>query len=488
MTRNEITFHLPTSVNLPIEEDLLKELVEKAKDWAVMHGAAMRSKTKFNPDLLQFAPFVLFPSMIKTEDFYKLVNVQLIFNELVHKVAHNKEFLKKCLSDTILVDQFTRNMFNILEMVEHEGIAQPFSLGLVRCDWMLKNDPSHDQQHCSWKQVEINTIAAGFGWLGPISKSIHQFVLQEMGLHDKLNRLPENNALSGLCEGILSAWKLYGNPEAAILFLVEDITYNICDQRFHEYEIRKMNSKVKVLRKTLTEIGDKAFLSHDNKLVMEDLEIAVIYFRAGYHPDHYPSEKEWSARLIMEKSKAIKCPTIHYHLAGTKKVQQELAKPGAVEMFLETSKAEMLRELFVGLYGLEFDNFGEMAVQMALETPDRFVLKPQREGGGNNLYGTDVREALLKMKESLERTAWILMERIDPPITRGYIVRPGEANPPPLSEMVSELGIFGVIIADKTNVIVNRQVGHMLRTKISTADEGGVAAGHGALDSPFLVD
>jgi glutathione synthase len=37
-------------------------------------------------------------------------------------------------------------------------------------------------------------------------------------------------------------------------------------------------------------------------------------------------------------------------------------------------------------------------------------------------------------------------------------------------------------------VIANRQVGYMLRTKLSSADEGGVAAGSGALDSPYLID
>lgn len=37
-------------------------------------------------------------------------------------------------------------------------------------------------------------------------------------------------------------------------------------------------------------------------------------------------------------------------------------------------------------------------------------------------------------------------------------------------------------------MMVNKQVGYMLRTKKSTSDEGGVAAGHGALDSPYLID
>ena len=30
----------------------------------------------------------------------------------------------------------------------------------------------------------------------------------------------------------------------------------------------------------------------------------------------------------------VKCPTIAYHLTGTKKVQQDLARPGVTEQFL----------------------------------------------------------------------------------------------------------------------------------------------------------
>lgn len=40
----------------------------------------------------------------------------------------------------------------------------------------------------------------------------------------------------------------------------------------------------------------------------------------------------------------------------------------------------------------------------------------------------------------------------------------------------------------KEKVLCNRQVGHMLRTKLADANEGGVAAGLGALDSPYLLD
>lgn len=45
-----------------------------------------------------------------------------------------------------------------------------------------------------------------------------------------------------------------------------------------------------------------------------------------------------------------------------------------------------------------------------------------------------------------ERSAWILMERIFPPTTKGYMVRPGSKSSTQIVELVSELGIFGVIM------------------------------------------
>ena len=54
----------------------------------------------------------------------------------------------------------------------------------------------------------------------------------------------------------------------------------------------------------------------------EEAEVSVAYFRCGYTPADYPSESEWAARALIEHSAAVKCPTVAYHLAGTKRVQQ----------------------------------------------------------------------------------------------------------------------------------------------------------------------
>ena len=79
-----------------------------------------------------------------------------------------------------------------------------------------------------------------------------------------------------------------------------------------------------------------------------------------------------------------------------------------------------------------------------MDNPDNFVLKPQREGGGNNVYGADIKPFLENIKDSKERNAYILMDRIKPPITTNYMVRPGQNAK--LVNVISELGIFGYVI------------------------------------------
>merc|ERR1719491_853832 len=97
------------------------------------------------------------------------------------------------------------------------------------------------------------------------------------------------------------------------------------------------------------------------------------------------------------------------------------------------------------------------------------------------------RTFLSNIADANERNAYILMDRINPPITTNYVVRPGK-NEAELVKVVSELGIFGYVIGDANSIKINKEVGHMLRTKLSLVNEGGVAAGLGALDSVYLVD
>ncbi|CAK9796535.1 Glutathione synthetase [Anthophora plagiata] len=473
------------ALSLPSSKEEIEELIEKAKDWALMHGMCMRSKQNFNKNTLQFAPFLFLPSPFPRREFENACQIQTVLNILIHRVAQDYNFLKETLEETIKVDDFIKKLFEICKIVNSEGgSAQKVSLGILRSDLMLDTTcPKKDSNeislpYCCWKQVEINTIASGFGWLGPVSTELHKFVLRELGYEKEIENLPENNALQIICSAMVEAWKIYGDPQAIILFVIEDITYNICDQRFHEFEIRSQNPNVKVIRRNLTQLAATAKLGSKKELIVEDYVVAVVYYRCGYEPGQYHSQKEWDVRLLIERSLAIKCPTIQYHLAGTKKVQQALAKPDVIGRFLKNEKTcAEIKEIFTELYALDFNENGDAAIEMGITDPHRFVLKPQREGGCNNKYGLDIKHFLESVKDKQDRVAWILMNKIHPPIHKSYMIRPDDNTNRELKEFVSELGIFGVIIADEKNVFLNKQSGHMLRTKLATANEGGVATG-----------
>jgi hypothetical protein len=81
-----------------------------------------------------------------------------------------------------------------------------------------------------------------------------------------------------------------------------------------------------------------------------DVVCAVVYFRAGYSPRHYPTEKEWEARLLLERSTASLSPGVAYQLVGTKKVQQCLASPGALEQSAYCATNILYCLLFVCLF------------------------------------------------------------------------------------------------------------------------------------------
>ena len=92
--------------------------------------------------------------------------------------------------------------------------------------------------------------------------------------------------------------------------------------------------------------------------------------------------------MLLERSFAIKCPNVAYHLAGSKKIQQVLSEDGVLEKlvllirFVAKEEAELIRSTFVKMYPLDDSEQGRKAIELGLSKPERFVLKPQREGGG----------------------------------------------------------------------------------------------------------
>ncbi|XP_014680525.1 PREDICTED: glutathione synthetase-like isoform X2 [Priapulus caudatus] len=464
-----------------VDEDLLNEAVEDAKDWNLMHGNVMRTaEAPGSSEVVNYAPFLLYPSPFPRVGLQEAKRVQYAVNKLIHSVATDFTFLEEVLQSVIEVDVFTRKLLEICRTVHKEGTSQEIHFGMLRSDYMF------DTNTKQIKQIEVNAIASSFAGLASKVSMFHRWFLERQGwtVEQTDKHLPENTAASGLAKGLIEAWKLYNKQDAVILFVVEPETRNIFDQRDIEYEVYKQQPQVRIIRCTMSKVSKASLDSNSKALLIDGKEVGVVYYRDGYAPDQYTSDEVWQTRLKVERSSAIKCPSIQYHLAGTKKVQQVLSKPGMLERFLDAEESALVRKTFVGLYSLDMGEEGDAAVAMAMENPGKYVLKPQREGGGNNTFGEAIVDVLGPISDTVERTAFILMEQIHPQSHSNYIIRAG--NPPHVENVISELGVFGVVIGRGKELLLNEQHGHLLRTKMMGVDEGGVAMGYGAIDSPYL--
>lgn len=439
----------------------------------------MRTREEPNSsELVTYAPFTLFPTAVPRGVFEQALAVQTHYNLLVDKISQDTQFLEEALASTVESDDFTRRLFNIYRQTTKEGRSQSVVLGLNRSDYMLDQ---REGASAALKQVEINTIAASFGGLASRTPQLHRHVLNVAGLRDHSRRILDNNPAAGLARGLAKAWELYGSEGAVVMFLVEDVQRNIMDHRCVENELWHRN--IPTIRRKFEDVS----LDQGKRLFVDGQEVAVVYFRNGYMPSNYPTEQSWEARLLIERSLAIKCPDIGTHLVGTKKVQQVLTRPGVLERFFpdQPRVVQQIRDTFTGLYTLDQGPEGDKTVAMAMANPENFVLKPQREGGGNNSYGDEICQVLEGAGAGSQRTAYILMDKIRAPASQNYLLRRGAELQ--LSQCLSELGVFGVYIRQGADMLMNECVGHLLRTKSSEHADGGVAAGVAVLDNPLLV-
>uniref|UniRef100_A0A6M2EZ30 Glutathione synthetase n=1 Tax=Populus davidiana TaxID=266767 RepID=A0A6M2EZ30_9ROSI len=465
-----------------IDEELVQKMVDDALVWSSLHGLVVGDRSvqrsgKVPGVGMVHAPFSLLPVTFPESHWKLACEVAPIFNELIDRVSLDGKFLQDALSRTKKVDAFTSRLVDIHSKMLEINKKEEIRLGLHRSDYML------DEQTKLLLQIELNTISASFPGLGCRVSELHRSLLNYHGEHIGLDprRIPGNTSVDKFAEALAKAWTEYNRPRALVMVVVQPEERNMYDQHWLCAALKDRHN-VTTIRKTLAEIDKEGEILPDGTLLVGGQEISVVYFRAGYAPTDYPSEAEWRARLLMEQSSAVKCPSISYHLAGTKKIQQELAKPNMLERFLENKEdISKLQKCFAGLWSLEDSDI----IKKAIEKPELFVMKPQREGGGNNFYGDDVRTNLVRLQKegTQEDAAYILMQRIFPAVSPTFLVREGICHK---DHAISELGVYGAYLRNKEKVIVNEQCGYLMRTKVSSSNEGGVAAGFAVLDSIYL--
>lgn len=494
-------------------------LLSNLKDWSIAHGLAVRPAPSFvqpsqDPSgvLASTAPVTLFPSLFPRSCFEEGLSIQQAYNELYSAIARDETWLKSIVEELVHVDDFVAKLWQTHLEVKKEGYVQDLSLGLFRSDYMVHQDPSQSNPKSGLKQVEFNTIASSFGGLSAQVSALHKYLLTIDAYPDSTSSIIKQEALrqsqsaSSLAKGLATAHKAYGTSRTkrplCVLFVVQDPERNVFDQRHLEYALLQDNG-VRSFRLPFGETLSHTQLDTDRTLVYTppnslstSYEVTTIYFRAGYSPDDYSKDEDWNARTHLEKSRAIKCPSVLTQLAGCKKVQQVLATPHSphLKRFLPDEKvAARVLETFAPIYPLDNSEAGEEAKKLATDASSatKYVLKPQREGGGNNIYRKAIPPFLQKLPET-HWPAYILMEMIEPPPLTNAILRNGELQ---RGGVICELGVYGVCLwrdgngdGNKGEILENWEAGYLLRTKGDQSEEGGVAAGFGAVDSCCLVD
>mmetsp|Transcript_13813 Transcript_13813/g.15956 ORF Transcript_13813/g.15956 Transcript_13813/m.15956 type:complete len:555 (+) Transcript_13813:2-1666(+) len=532
-------------------------LSQTASSFSSANGIQVeRRKEESDDTVFEGAPISLLPNAYPQQAFRQAQDLAPAFNELVDRISRNGKFLEETLGGGVsAMDPFTAKILKLYrEVYGDDSTANAPAkiadrLGIHRSDYMLHSSPNDDMNKNSYqlKQVELNTIASSFACLSCKIATMHQYLSsryrteidgflqnnRKRVIDDTINDsgnaspsagVPVNPALEEIPFAIKIAYNRYverflltasktDEQPPVVLFVVQDGETNTIDQRLLEFALWEAH-QIPVVRRTLTQLHSE--LSVDNKdgalkLLKptggkpddkEIQEIAVVYFRAGYAPTDYDGENgiEWKARLTLEASRATKCPCLGYHLAGTKKVQQELARPGVLERFFpeknEAEKVAAMRACFAGLYSCGNDATSEdiKAIRDVLDGGhSKYVLKPQREGGGYNFYGKDLADKLRKniswtgevLELSEDLAEFILMQRLFPPQQKAVLMRGGKIQG--TGDSISELGSFGTLVVDSNGkVIHNRYAGFLLRTKFSNVDEGGVASGFATLSSPYL--
>jgi glutathione synthetase len=505
----------PPALSKEEEQYLLSNL----KDWSIAHGLAVRPAPSFvqpsqDPSgvLATTAPVTLFPSLFPRSCFKDGLAIQQSYNELYSAIARDEKWLQAIVEELVDIDEFTGKLWQTHLAVKKEGYIQDLSLGLFRSDYMVHQDPMESKAKPGLKQVEFNTIASSFGGLSSQVSALHKYLLTidayptSTASTIKVDALQQSKSASLLAKGLATAHKAYGPSKTSrplcVIFVVQDPERNVFDQRHLEYALLEENS-VRSFRLPFGETLLHTKLDADRTLVYTppsspsvSFEVTTIYFRAGYSPDDYPKEEDWTARLHLEKSMAIKCPSILTHLAGCKKVQQVLATPHSphLKRFLpDADVAARVLATFAPIYPLDDSEAGKEARKLAVDpsSASRYVLKPQREGGGNNIYRKAIPPFLAKLPET-HWPAYILMEMIEPPPLTNAILRNGEVQ---RGGVICELGVYGVCLwrdgsgaQQKGEILESWEAGYLLRTKGDQSEEGGVAAGFGAVDSCCLMD
>ncbi|KAH0486971.1 MAG: uncharacterized protein KVP18_001005 [Porospora cf. gigantea A] len=430
-------------------------------------------------------PHTVLPITFSRRSFLSLRAVTLVFQKLYDNLACDVDTLLGLVAPAAKSDPaFLGRMVDIAARVyKRRTLIDDVRLMLSRSDYIVGQNKT--------AQVEMNMIASGLHHLNSQLVRLHKANMADVDLHEGFPdfdaHVINTDGNLSLGNNLLLALEMYSskavNARPVVLLVGDGSGANLVDQ----VSALKPGSYIYLTPEQLKDFhADGRIADEEGSLIItytngRRFEIAVVYQRKGYVMDDYVDESWWEVRELIEGTDAVKVPSIPHQLAGTKQIQALLADRNLLLRYLSVYEADLV----LAHTARQADPSLDTALAgVCRKVPNRFVLKPSMEGGGNNLFGEDILTMLDKL-QTAAGTHWVLMERVRAATQTTAVFRKGAME---VADVENELGFFGARLMCGSAEVINEANNYLSRVKLADCDEGGLSSGNGMMSTLYLVD
>ena len=484
MIENDIVnlIHLVNSEEEPEYKDYLTkrflDATNSMEEMALIFGeeVVMRKQNEKNMNGFEAFPIALAKSRVPVSLYEKARATNKVQNHLWMLMSYDSKFILETCEELEHNDDFVKRFTDMVRRTQGNPLESNLKLAISRNDYIASGE--------SFYQVEFNLIASG---MGPITqrhfKALDRIndLFQDKPRFEVMKEDPEvSDSEKFLARAMKASHDAYGVPDA-IIVLVCGTEKNAFDQFSPSKHLSKEG--IRFVRYSFQDL--RVLLTVDpgsRRAKILGSEVALFYLRDGFMPHQY-DEEDWAVREKIESSISVKCPDASLQLINMKYFQYVINKSETWKRF-GFSEEDYLesRRTFCSIFSFkDFENSKEKMMDFIVDNGgyQMFVLKPQREGGANNLFGEEIREAILKMEEK-ELGSYILMQKI---IAKSYTNIHCDWKCLRVRSTIDEIGYFHFNLWKNGKIIDEGMGGSLVRSKMSQSNEGGVSSGYAVVNS-----
>ena len=441
----------PNKISEYIQALYTRGLIEKMKDIGVKH-----------------VPISLTPSPIPKNLFEKIFFYQIAFNKIYNKLSNDQAFIEKTLEPISSKDNHIQKLLEISKKSINNEKRQKIKLSFFRNDYILDKD----QKFLFLKEFNTNCSNFEFSFTNILLNFFDYYsqkYKKDFSKYKEKNvEIPQNkgNEIEKFTEAIIEAIKLAFPQDyktSSILFIVNENQNkydfhleNLRNELYNKHEIRSC----KLL---LNEVNTKITKDEEGNLLKDGNKISLVYFNS-FDKNDFKDEESYKALELIELSKAIRVPDVNTYLSSLKIFQYYLSKPDIIMHYNHNELIinDILR-FFGGIYYLPDKSKEERndLIEKIKASPDNYILKINEEKTGENLK--QIINSVGEGDLPDELVNGIIVEKYNPPEHESVIIKDENSK---IEKVISEYGIYGIILMNDNNLVINKSVSFLIKTGI----------------------